>query len=92
MQIVIDIPDNMDLRNYNIPYDILNIITNGTPLEKMEEYMDKQQKLQFEIYIYELFEQLEIDNSEKLEKMQEELEKCIEDAIYDYASDKNLEV
>lgn len=34
MQIVIDIPDNMDLRNYDIPYDILNIITSGTPLPK----------------------------------------------------------
>jgi hypothetical protein len=31
---VIDIPDNMDLRNYNIPYDILNIITSGIPLPK----------------------------------------------------------
>ena len=34
MQIVIDIPNNMDLRNYNIPYDILKIITDGTPLPK----------------------------------------------------------
>ena len=34
MQIVIDIPDDMDLRNYDIPYDILNIITSGIPLPK----------------------------------------------------------
>lgn len=34
MQIVIDIPDNMDLRNYDIPYDILNIITSGVQLPK----------------------------------------------------------
>ena len=32
MQIVIDIPDNMDLRNYELPHDILNIITSGTIL------------------------------------------------------------
>lgn len=45
MQIVIDIPDNMDLRNYDIPYDILNIVTSGTPLDKIkseiEKYIDK---------------------------------------------------
>lgn len=34
MNIVIDIPDNIDLRNYDIPYDILNIITGGIPLPK----------------------------------------------------------
>lgn len=34
MKILIDIPKDMDLRNYDIPYDILNIITNGTPLPK----------------------------------------------------------
>ena len=46
MQIVIDIPDNMDLRNYDIPYDILNIIISGTPLDKIkseiEKYIDKK--------------------------------------------------
>lgn len=33
-EVVIRIPDNMDLRNYDIPYDILNIITNGKQLPK----------------------------------------------------------
>ena len=32
MKIVIDVPNNMDLRNYDIPYDILKIITDGKPL------------------------------------------------------------
>ena len=35
MQIVIEIPNNMDLRNYDIPYDILKIITDGTPLDEI---------------------------------------------------------
>lgn len=34
MQMIIDIPDSLDLRNYNIPYDILNIITSGILLDK----------------------------------------------------------
>lgn len=32
MKLIIDIPDNMDLTN--VPYDILNIITDGVPLPK----------------------------------------------------------
>ncbi len=33
-KVIIDIPDNMDLQNYDVPYVILNIITNGIQLPK----------------------------------------------------------
>jgi hypothetical protein len=49
MQVIINIPDNMDLRNYDINYDILNIITSGVQLPKghgrlidVSEYFKKE--------------------------------------------------
>lgn len=47
MKIVIDIPNNMDLRNYNIPYDILKIITDGKPLPEHHGDLIDKNKLTF---------------------------------------------
>lgn len=47
MKMIIDIPENMDLRNYNIPYDILNIITSGIPLPDHHGNLDKDKAVDY---------------------------------------------
>ena len=49
-------------------------------------------KLSIEIYVYELFENIGIDTSDNLYKLIDELEVCIQNAIYDYAEDNNIDL
>ena len=53
--------------------------------------MNKQQRLDFEFYVYELFEQLEIDDTKELYKIQEDLEDLIQYTVDEYAEDNKLE-
>lgn len=64
MKIVIDIPENMDLRNYDIPYDILNIITSGISLpEHHERLIDKRGAVTNGDVIKTVFPSAEIDEN-----------------------------
>lgn len=54
--------------------------------------INKEMCLNIEMFITELFEDVGIDTSDKLNKMIDELEDCVETAIYDYAEDNNIDL
>lgn len=52
--------------------------------------MNKRARLQFEIAVADMFDALGVNTKDKLYELQEEMEDCIETAIYDYCEDNNL--
>lgn len=53
--------------------------------------MDRNEQLRFELVVLDLLEDYSIVNVEKLEKIASQLHECVENAIFDYCEDNNIE-